>query len=210
MRESFFHTSEPAIDVPRGMSTAVERLQQRPAALHVLYGHSGVYTGSLLLGCAAGGPLAVIDGATRFNSYTVARIAQALSLPVQPLLRRTHITRAFTAFQLEAAVTTKLTGFLRTVPCPLVILLGPLHTYYDEQVTPQESRRSLDRLLGTIRTLTAGNTHVLAADVRVDQPPPGKKALFATLCGAADVVAALGQDGLVIERTSLPPYTGAV
>ncbi len=200
-----FTTAHPTNEEPlapvAGIEVAVGRLRQRPAAVHLLHGHSSVYAGSLLIGAATDQPVAVIDGATRFNSYTLARIAATLHRPPEVVLRRTHVTRSFTAFQTEAAITKKLVRFLGAVPsCRLVIVLGLLHTYYDEQVTPHECRQSLLRVIDTFRLLARNNTHILVADVSVELPPPGKEALFRTLLQAADNVICLSQDGVITQQ----------
>jgi hypothetical protein len=195
-----FYIEEP-LETPVGMESAVGRLRQQPAATHLLNGHSSVYTGSLLIGAATNQAVAIIDGATRFNSYTLSRIAAALQRSPKALLRQTYVTRSFTAFQTEAAITTKLVHFLRIVPCRLVVILGLLHTYYDEQVTPHECGQSLRRIFHAFDTLTRNNTHVLVADVRVDTPPPGKETLFHLLHQAADIVAFLDQRGITIEQS---------
>lgn len=178
-----------------GFDLALSRVQRRPAAIHLLYGHSLVYTVSLLIGSAARQPLAVVDGAMKFNSYTLSKIAALLTLPPKTLLQRTHVTRSFTAFQTEAAVTTKLPHFLNHTPCPLVILLGLLDTYYDEQVKPPECRQSLQRIMHTLRELTATNVHVLIADTEAVDVPSGKESLFHLIHHSADIVFRLEQNG---------------
>jgi hypothetical protein len=201
---SYFHTIEPQ-SLP-GFDVALSRVQRRPAAIHLLYGHSLVYTVSLLIGSAMKHPFAVVDGAMKFNSYTLSKIAALLGLPPKTLLRRTHLTRSFTAFQMEAAVTTKLPRFIDRTPCPLVIILGLLDTYYDEQVKPRECRQSLQRIVHTLRELTASNVHVLIADTEAGNVPPGKEELFHLIHHSADIVLRLEQNGFEQdeERRPLP------
>src|SRR2546422_6404000 len=85
-----------------GFDVAISHMRRRPGAVHLLYGHSLVYTVSLLIGSAVNQPLAVVDGAMKFNSYTLSKIAALLGIPPKALLRKTHVTRSFTAFQTEA------------------------------------------------------------------------------------------------------------
>ena len=210
------HAHTPHMIEPQSLSgfdAALNSVQRRPAGIHLLYGHSLVYTVSLLIGSAVQRPLAVVDGAMKFNSYTLSKIAALLALHPKTLLQRTHVTRSFTAFQTEAAVTTKLPRFLRHTPCPLVIILGLLDTYYDEQVKPPECRESLRRIVLTLRELTATNIHVLIADTEAVNVPPGKESLFHLIHHSADTVFRLEQDGFQHhdstastneERRSLP------
>ncbi|HLB00572.1 MAG TPA: hypothetical protein VJO14_04230 [Bacteroidota bacterium] len=179
-----------------GLDAAAGRFRRLPASVHLLYGHSSVYTTSLLLGCASGRPVAVIDGSMRFNSYLISRLASFLGLDPKDTLNRTHVTRSFTAFQTEAAITSKLPRFLSRIPCPLVVVIGLLDTYYDEQVRPSECRESLGRVMRTFAHLARRGTHVLIADVDVGAAaPPGKLNLFALVRGGADGSLLLMHDG---------------
>ena len=174
-----------------GIGDASHRFRERPAKLHLLCGHSGVFTLSLALGSAAQQPIAVIDGSVRFNSYTLSKIARALGMAAAPLLKRTYVTRSFTAYQTEAAITVKLPRFLATSPCRIVVILGLLDTYYDEQVQPHECRQSLNRILRILKSLVDRNIHVLIADLEVTTPPHGKQDLFRAVKEAADIVTTL-------------------
>ncbi len=183
------HTTElkPLAD----FSIVARQFQTQPAKLHLLHGHSGVFTVGLIIGSAAQQPIAVIDGAVRFNSYTLAKIAESLGITPKLLLSRTHVTRSFTAFQTEAAITTKLPRFLVTHPCRIVIILGLLGAYYDEQVKPHECQQSLRRIMQTLRELVKQNIHVLIADAEVAELPNGKENLFQLVKNAVDNVGIL-------------------
>ena len=91
-------------------------------------------------------------------------------------------------FRSEAAVTTKLVRFLQSTPCKLVIVLGLLDTYYDEQVKPNECQQSLQRVMKTLKELTKQNIFVLLADVNVSNPPKGKELLFELVKKHCDTV----------------------
>jgi hypothetical protein len=186
---------------------AAHRLQERPAKLHLLCGHSGVFTLGLAMGSATQQPIAVIDGALRFNSYTLSKIARSFGMEAKSLLHRTHVTRSFTAYQTEAAITVKLPRFLATSTCRIVVILGLLDTYYDEQVQPHECRQSLRRILSTLRSLVNRNVHVLIADLEVTTPPQGKEDLFRLVKETADAVTILEpyENGFRLkeERSSL-------
>lgn len=177
----------------RELSGAADILHHQPAYIHMLHGHSLIYSASLVLGVALQQPIVIIDGAMRFNSYTLSAIARSLSLPPQQALRQAHVTRSFTAFQTEAAIREKLPDFLARFPCPLVIILGLLDTYYDEQVKPLECYRSLERVMYALRTIRQRRTHVLLVDVEVDNPPAGKEMLFRLVNSMADRSIAFNQ-----------------
>jgi len=182
-------TAEP--EPTAGFGGAAHHLQERPAKLRLLCGHSGIFTLSLTMGSATQQPIAVIDGAMRFNSYTLSKIAHSLGIEARSLLHRTHVTRSFTAYQTEAAITVKLPRFLASSHCRIVVILGLLDTYYDEQVQPRECRQSLRRILGTLKSLVSRNVHVLIADLEITAPPQGKEDLFRLIKEAADAVTIL-------------------
>jgi hypothetical protein len=174
-----------------GTEVLFHKFQQQPARTMLLHGNSAVFKASLLIGGMLNKPVVVIDGAIRFNSYTLSRIAKILNVPSKDLLKRTYITRSFTAFQTEAAITTKLINFLKRNPCPLVIVLGLLDTYYDEQVKPHECLQSLQRIFQTFNSLVKNNVNILISDVEVENPPKGKEQLYKFLYNSVDMVVSL-------------------
>ncbi len=179
-----------------GLGPTAGRFLGFPGAIHLLQGHSSVYTAALLFACASKRSVAVIDGSMRFNSYIISRLSSFLGLSPKETLARIHVTRSFTAFQTEAAVTSKLPRFLARVPCPLVVVTGLLDTYYDEQVKPSECRKSLGRVMRTFAELARGGAHVLIADVDVGRAAPqGKSDLFGLVRRGADEALLLGHDG---------------
>jgi hypothetical protein len=187
------------------LGPAAGRFLGPPGAVHLLHGHSSVYTAALLFACASGRPVAVIDGSMRFNSYIVSRLSSFLGLAPKEVLRRVHVTRSFTAFQTEAAATSKLPRFLLHTPCPLVVVTGLLDTYYDEQVRPRECRESLGRVMRTFARLARRGTHVLIADVDVGRAAPaGKEGLFALVEGGADEALLLRHDGARFSLDQAP------
>jgi hypothetical protein len=189
MLNKLTHTAE--LQPIAEFSIVARQFQTQPAKFHLLHGHSGVFTAGLIIGSATQQPIAVIDGAVRFNSYTLSKVATYLGIPAKTLLHRTHITRSFTAFQTEAAITTKLLRFLAIHSCRIVVILGLLDTYYDEQVKPHECLQSLQRIMHTLKELVKKNIHVLIADIEVVDPPKGKENLFQLVKSAVDDIAIL-------------------
>ena len=118
-RDQMKNKSSNELRALAGWERIALRLVQPPGQVYLVTGHSSAYTASLIIGCAAGQQIAVVDGAMRFNSYLISRIAAGLDLEPKDLLRRTHVTRSFTAFQTEAAITTRLPEFLQRRSCGL-------------------------------------------------------------------------------------------
>jgi hypothetical protein len=183
----------PASQYIAGSEVLIKEIQKQPAYTTLLYGNSAVFHAGLMLCALLDKPVAVIDGAMRFNSYTLSTMAKLLHIPAKKLLQKTSVTRSFTAFQTEAAVTEKLPRFLKETHCPLVVILGLLDTYYDEQVKPNECKQSLMRIFDTFQTITKNNTHILIADVQVEHPPAGKEKLFSYTYNSCDNILSLQQ-----------------
>ncbi len=101
----------------------------------------------------------VMDGGNQFNAYTVARsigrqMAQAErgpgydSLSLGEALRRIHLSRAFTCYQMVTLL--EETPLDATPTC----LLDLLSNFYDEAIRLEESQRLLGLCLAAIRRLS--------------------------------------------------------
>jgi len=103
----------------------------------------------------------VLDGANRFNPYTVSSFARKASISPEGLLKRIRIARAFTCYQMATLMGERLPHLFRQerattlLQNPWVILLGPVTTFLDEDVSEGEVRplfeRSLRRIEGMAR-----------------------------------------------------------
>jgi hypothetical protein len=103
----------------------------------------------------------VLDGANRFDPYIVSSFARKILIPPEDLLHRIRIARAFTCYQMATLMGEKLVSLLMEdnvmvrAQKPLVILLGPLTTFLDEDVPEREVNPLLERSLRKVESLTA-------------------------------------------------------
>ena len=103
----------------------------------------------------------VLDGANRFDPYIVSSFARKVLIPPEDLLHRIRIARAFTCYQMATLLGEKLVSLLMEdkvmarAQKPLVILLGPLTTFLDEDVPEREVIPLLERSLKKVESLTA-------------------------------------------------------
>ena len=103
----------------------------------------------------------VLDGANRFDPYIVSSFARKILIPPEDLLHRIRIARAFTCYQMATLMGEKLAPLLMEenmmarAQKPLVILLGPLNTFLDEDVPEREVSPLLERSLTKVETLVA-------------------------------------------------------
>ncbi len=109
----------------------------------------------------------VLDGANRFNTYTVSSFARRILIPPEKLLKSIRIARAFTCYQMATLMGEQLNSLLRRGEAtellrrPWVILLGPLTTFLDEDVPEREVRPLFERSLRKIEGMAAGGVPFL-------------------------------------------------
>jgi len=104
-------------------------------------------------GVARNAEVLVVDAANRFDPYQLVRQARGYGLAPAQALARVQVARAFTSHQLVRLLQEILPAALK--PGALVVILGPVSLFYDEQVPLTERRRlfkDLTRLLGSIKS----------------------------------------------------------
>jgi hypothetical protein len=118
---------------------------------------------SYVAGWLAGKGIAVIvvDGANRFDPYTVSSLARRACIPPEKLLKSIWIARAFTCYQMATLMGEQLISLLEREGTaelprkPWVILLGPLPTFLDEDVPEKEAHPLFERSLKKIEEMAA-------------------------------------------------------
>ena len=107
-------------------------------------------------GVARMAPVWVVDAANRFDPYRLVREAARRHIPSQDALSRVQVARAFTSHQLVRLLAETFPESL--APGSLVLVLGPVSLFYDEQVPLSERRRLFRDLvthLSRIKTQSA-------------------------------------------------------
>jgi hypothetical protein len=136
----------------------------------------------LLAELALRGPVTVLDGGNRFPAYHLLRLLRLRSPDPAALARRICVRRAFTCYQVLALLES-----LRALPQPC-LLLDPLATFYDEQISIVEVSRLLDGCLRQLERLRQ------AAPLLVVLPPassPERTELVERLCNTAGTLYSL-------------------
>jgi hypothetical protein len=135
----------------------------------------------------------VLDGANRFDPYTVSSFAKKTSISPESLLKRIRIARAFTCYQMATLMGEKLTGLLRQehamalMQKPWVILLGPITTFLDEDVPEREARPLFERSLKKMEILAEEGIPFFLFQAVI--PTPSKRAyLTKRLSGFANLI----------------------
>jgi hypothetical protein len=107
-------------------------------------------------GVARKAPVWVVDAANRFDPYRLVREAARRRLAPQAALSRVRVARAFTSHQLVRLLEESFPAGLESGS--LVLVLGPVSLFYDEQVPLAERRRLFQDLvthLSRIKTQSA-------------------------------------------------------
>lgn len=120
--------------------------------------------------------LYLVDGANAFDAYGLVRLIARQGQDPSIALKRIHVSRAFTCYQLAeriATLTPSLNDVQRGVEgSPALYLLGLLDTFYDESVPLPEALRLLGQILTQLRRQRARDTLVII----VTKLPPVKTA----------------------------------
>lgn len=183
----YFHQKR---DLPLPAGQRVEKLRCIPGKVSLLYGPKPVFhishgvAGEHLLKRQR---VAVIDGANRFSPHAIATIARRHRVDPEAMLKRIVISRAFTCYQMESAVADRAPAFLEKYDCPLLIVLGPLDLFYDEQAPLRDVHRGLRHMLEMLDTLKRKGIAVLITSQRMPVPR-GRGHLFTSLKTNADSV----------------------
>ena len=96
-------------------------------------------------GVAREAPVWVVDAANRFDPYRLVREAAHHHLPPQTALLQVRVARAFTSHQLVRLLEESFP--VRLVAGSLVLVIGPVSLFYDEQVPLPERRRLFQDLV---------------------------------------------------------------
>lgn len=93
------------------------------------------------------GGVMVVDAGNLFDFYAIARTLRAHSAEVEEALRRIHIARAFTCYQVLT-----LLGQIPSVNGPIIVL-DMLASFYDESVAAGERHRLLRKSIAELNRL---------------------------------------------------------
>jgi hypothetical protein len=162
IEDSELRTQYSELSVSFPLDEALAEAQSSPLKKILFEGEKVNEIASYVAGwmAAQGIEIVVLDGANRFDPYTVSFFARRMWISPETLLKKIRIARAFTCYQMSALMGEKLTAFLkggaiRQESKPKVILLGPLTTFLDEDVSDREVSPLLERSLKKVDALAA-------------------------------------------------------
>lgn len=169
----------------------VDRFNRPPSKVCLLYGDSSAFQFSLWMTSSAasmGKTIAIVDGCNRSNVHLISRYARQHGIDPSMLLRRVFISRGFTCYQMEAAITERLPGFLKQAHSSTALIFGLLDTFYDEQAPLHEVRKIFTRILTSFREMKMNGISLLLVSEAWNVVPRERNQLFASLKTAMDQV----------------------
>jgi hypothetical protein len=110
-------------------------------------------------GVARNAPVWVVDAANRFDPYQLVREAAQRHLPAREVLSQVRVARAFTSHQLVRLLAETFPASLESGS--LVLVLGPVSLFYDEQVPLAERRRLFQDLVQHLTRIKAQSALLL-------------------------------------------------
>ncbi|RPI02845.1 MAG: hypothetical protein EHM64_13295, partial [Ignavibacteriae bacterium] len=172
-------------------SGIISAFAEKPGKVFLLYGERPIFQLSLHMAAhtmAGGNALAVVDGCNRFDVHALSRFARMRKIDPDEFLRRIFISRGFTCYQMEQAITHKLPSFLSGIRSQTAMIFGLLDTFYDEQASLREVRQILQRVLVSFRDMKAAGHSLLLVCLERTVAPPERNQLFTTLRNGMDRV----------------------
>lgn len=176
---------------PVAFGALSNRFTKPPGKLYLLHGDPLIFRMSHAIASQAlahNMPIAVIDGCNRFDAHGIAQFARRRNIDPAVLLNRVFISRGFTCYQMEAAVTSRLLPMLQSIGSQTAFIFGLLDTFYDKQAPFREVSRMLDRVVTALHDMKSQGVSILLACRELNVLPKERNQLFATLAASVDHV----------------------
>jgi hypothetical protein len=131
----------PVVPPPALPATLTKFLSLTPGRAALLWGEPfrPLAAAASAWGVARGARVLVVDAANAFDPYRLVREARGRGISRAAALSRVRVARAFTSHQLVRLLKEELAGELE--PLSLILVLGPVSLFYDEQIPLPERRR---------------------------------------------------------------------
>jgi hypothetical protein len=191
-------TSTEADDsIPIRSEQIIKGFVDKPGKVFLLYGNRIVFHLSLRMAAHAmmnGKSIAVVDGCNQFDVHSLSRFARRHRIDPTEFLNRIFISRGFTCYQMEQALTYRLPVFLKKIHSSTALVFGLLDTFYDEQASLREVQQILQRLLKSFQEMKLAGTSLLLVCLERTVAPKERNQLFTILKSGADRVYKIDSD----------------
>lgn len=212
-RNQFPPVSQPDTATIRSSEGLIHAFTHPPGKVYLLHGDSAVFTLSLTMASVAlaqGSSIAVVDGGNCFNVHLISRFAREHRINPAHLLNRIFISRGFTCYQMEQALTRRLPAFLASKGATTAMVFNPLETLYDEQAPLREVRQILRRVLAAFKEMKQRGISVLIASTDRTVWPEERNDLSHTLTSSVDRVYRLEENEQQHYSVQLEPQSSSL
>lgn len=168
----------------------------------VLHGSQSVLSLSSLLCVRAqlptqlgglGSRVVFVDGGNSFKLYQIARLARLHKLDPKKILKKIHIARAFTAYQITTLVLEKLKETVNKYKAKLVIISDIAGFFLDKDVPEDEAYQVYSQVVAYLSRFAKENKIMLIVTFPSNAKTKREKILHDITCKRANVVIALNQ-----------------
>jgi len=127
-----------------------------PGRIGLLYGERKVFATATLVSSEIirrNGKVVFVDASNRVDPYYLAKLARYRGIDPSVFLRNAFVSRAFTAYQLELAITEDLGPFMNEIGAKTLVLYGFIDLMDDEQVPKKDVFSIMRRIRDTLNLL---------------------------------------------------------
>ena len=177
--------------IPTTSQALIESFIKPEGKIFLLYGERMIFKLSMLMishMLSRGTSLALIDGCNGFNIHAITTFAREKRLDPDLLLKHIFISRGFTCYLMEAAITNRFPILLRMINSSTGVVFGLLDTFYDEQVPPRKAEELLTRVILTLQEAKNNGISLLLACREWNVLPAERNNLFEQLKETMDGV----------------------
>lgn len=171
----------------------------------IVYGSKSVLSLSSLLCVRAqlpvqlgglGSSVVFVDGGNSFKLYQIARISKTHNLNPTEILKKIHIARAFTAYQITTLILEKLKETVIKYKAKLVIISDVMRYYCDKEIDKEERYQIYKQVLGYLSRFAKENKIIL---IVTENEKSQDKSLHELTFQKADIVININQSKYVHE-----------
>jgi Rad51 len=132
-----------------------------------------------------------IDGANSFRLYQTTRLARLCNLDPNQVLDHIYISRAFTAYQVSALITSQLEEATKKYSAKLVIISDIAAYFLDEDITEEEAQRIFSQITNYLSNFAKEKQIIILATYLPHPQTKRNTLLHASNYSKANVVLAL-------------------
>jgi hypothetical protein len=157
--------------------------------------------------------IGIVDGANRFDAYSLARLAQADGEEPNEILSRVFLSRIFTAFQMDGVITRGVDAFLSGYighAEKVMVVFGLLDLFYDDEISVRESEKSFVRMSASFNKLKEKGISILLVSENLIPAREDKRCFQSRLKAMADDIykvdySCLNSHDVVVSKEKLDP-----